>query len=217
MDVYQLSPEDVSLCVIPLFHIHGIIASLLSVLASGGSVILPAGFHPPTFWSLVQTYRATWYSAAPAIHQALLTQMRFGKGSGPSHDTLRFTRACSSPLSPSLMSELEDRLGVPLVEAYGMTEAAHQMSSNLLPPAERRAGTVGVATGVDIAIMDDEGQLLPVRERGEVVIKGPNVFDGYADDPEAHRRSFTNGCSAPATRGSWTQTATSPSASASRS
>ena len=193
VDVYQLSPEDVSLCVMPLFHIHGIIASLLSVLASGGSVILPAGFHPPTFWSLVQTYRATWYSAAPAIHQALLTQMRFGKGSGPSHDTLRFTRACSSPLSPSLMSELEDRLGVPLVEAYGMTEAAHQMSSNLLPPAERRAGTVGVATGVDIAIMDDEGQLLPVGERGEVVIKGPNVFDGYADDPEANRRSFTNG------------------------
>ena len=91
------------------------------------------------------------------------------------------------------MSELEDRLGVPLVEAYGMTEAAHQMSSNLLPPDERRAGTVGVATGVDIASMDDEGQLLPVGERGEVVIKGPNVFDGYADDPEANRRSFTNG------------------------
>ena len=194
VESYRLDQDDVSLCVMPLFHIHGIAASLLSALASGGSVVVPSGFDPPTFWSVVQTFRVTWYSAAPAIHQALLTHMRFGKGAAPSRDALRFIRACSSPLSPSVMHELEERLGVPVVEAYGMTEASHQMSSNLLPPAARRAGTVGVETGVDIAIMDNDGELLHAYKRGEVVIKGPNVFDGYAgDDPAANSASFTNG------------------------
>ncbi len=193
VDSYRLCQEDVSLSVMPLFHIHGIVASLLSALASGGSVIVPSGFFPPTFWSLVNTYKATWYSAVPAVHQALLTQTRFGKGAEPSYQTLRFIRACSSPLPPPVMHELEERLKVPVLEAYGMTEASHQMSSNLLPPAERRAGTVGVKSGVEIAIMDDDSNLLPFNRRGEIVIKGPSVFDGYEDNQEANQMSFTDG------------------------
>lgn len=189
---YRLTPDDVSLCVMPLFHVHGLVASALATLNSGGTVVLVERFNPLSFWSTVREHGVTWYSAVPAIHQLLMTRHR-GDQRPPGSEQLRFIRSCSSALSPSQMMELERKFGVPVLEAYGMTEAAHQMASNPLGPGERRPGSVGCATGVSIAILNEQGEHLPTGEKGEVCIKGPNVFSGYEGNPEANVTSFTNG------------------------
>ncbi len=188
---YSLNENDVSLCVMPLFHVHGLVASTLSTFYSGGTVVVPPRFNPMNFWPVVKDQGVTWYSAVPSMHQALLTRARSGKPDVP--ESLRFIRSCSASLPPIVMDELESQFGVPVVEAYGMTEAAHQMSSNPLPPGNRLPGAVGPGTGVEVAIMDEEGTLLVVGERGEVVIKGDNVITGYENNPEANASSFTNG------------------------
>jgi len=190
-DTYRLAPDDVALCVMPLFHIHGLMASTMATLASGGAVVLPAKFDPMTFWPVVHEHSATWYSAVPTIHQMLLMRNRGERPPGSAK--LRFIRSSSSALSPETMRQLELRFGAPVLEAYGMTEASHQMASNPLPPGDRRPGTVGVGTGVQIGIMDEGQAMLPSGVHGEVVIQGPSVTDGYANNAEANAKSFTAG------------------------
>lgn len=190
---YTLTPADVSLCVMPLFHVHGLVASTLATLASGGTVIVPPRFSASAFWPTVKAHRVTWYTAVPTIHQVLLTRADEDQAPAAGRSGLRFIRSCSSALAPSIMAGLEARFGCPVVEAYGMTEAAHQMASNPLPPAQRRPGSVGRGTGVQIAIMDDAGTLLPSGSQGEVVIQGPNVTRGYHNNPEANAAAFTRG------------------------
>jgi acyl-CoA synthetase (AMP-forming)/AMP-acid ligase II len=190
---YNLTAQDVSLCVMPLFHVHGLVASTLATLATGGTVVVPAKFNPLSFWRVAGDYGATWYSAVPTLHQLLAARAQPGaKPAGA--DKLRFIRSCSASLSPQLMSDLEAAFGAPVLEAYGMTEAAHQMASNPLPPAARKAGSVGPNTGTTtIGIMDGAGNLLKAGERGEVVIRGANVIRGYENNPEANASSFTDG------------------------
>ncbi len=186
---YDLSPSDVALCIMPLFHVHGLVASTLSTLGSGGTVVVPSGFNPLRFWPLVDEHRSTWFSAVPSMFQALLSRARSGGSSG-NPGSLRFIRSCSSALSPAVMEQMESTFGVPVIEAYGMTEAAHQMASNPLPPGSRTPGSVGHGTGVKIGIMDEAGQLLETGAVGEVVISGPNVIRGYESNPEANASSF---------------------------
>lgn len=188
---YRLGPEDVSLVAMPLFHVHGLVASTLSTLASGGTVVVPPKFNPLSFWRTVRDYHATWYSAVPTIHSLLLA--RAGSEKPPGAEHLRFIRSCSAPLSPEMMQKLETLFGAPALEAYGMTEASHQMASNPLPPGVRKPGSVGVGTGVKISIMDADGHHLPAGTAGEVVIQGPNVIDGYENNPEANATSFVDG------------------------
>jgi len=188
---YDLGPEDVALCVMPLFHIHGLMASTMATLSSGGAVIVPQRFDPMTFWQAVRSQRATWYSAVPTIHQMLLMRFRGERPAGA--EGLRFIRSSSSALSKETMQQLESAFGAPVVEAYGMTEASHQMASNPLPPADRRAGTVGRATGIDVGVMGEGGALLTADSPGEVVIKGPSVIDGYANNAAANSEAFVDG------------------------
>jgi len=188
---YKLTEDDVSLCVMPLFHVHGLVASTLSTFGSGGTVIVPQRFNPFEFWGLLGEHRVTWYSAVPTIHQLIV-----GRAARDKHapaTSLRFARSCSSSLSPQLMGELEDLLGVPVLEAYGMTEASHQMASNPLPPGRRLPGSVGKGTGVEIAILSEHGDLLPAGTAGEVAVRGPNVMDGYEANPEATAAAFCDG------------------------
>jgi acyl-CoA synthetase (AMP-forming)/AMP-acid ligase II len=191
VETYTLSPKDVSLCVMPLFHVHGLVASTLSTLLSGGSVVVPNKFNPLSFWRTVRDTGATWYSAVPTIHNLLLS--RAGNDRPAGAEGLRFIRSCSASLPAEMMAQMERVFGVPVLEAYGMTEASHQMSSNPQPPAVRKPSSVGPGTGVKIGIMNDAGDLLPTGERGEVVIQGPNVVSGYENNPEANAKSFTNG------------------------
>ncbi len=188
---YQLRPDDTSLIVMPLFHVHGLIGATLSTFWAGGTVVVPAKFSAGAFWPAVKAHRVTWYSAVPTIHQVLLS--RADADNAPRESGLRFIRSCSSALAPATLAQLEGRFDAPVLEAYGMTEASHQMSSNPLPPAVHKPGTVGRGTRVDVAIMDEAGQLLQAGTPGEVVIRGPNVTRGYHNNPEANAVSFTNG------------------------
>jgi acyl-CoA synthetase (AMP-forming)/AMP-acid ligase II len=189
-NTYALSEEDVALCVMPLFHIHGLIGSTMSTLLSGGTVVVPTKFNALSFWRTVAAHRVTWYSGVPTMHQLLMARSR-GKPSEAA--TLRFLRSCSAPLSPELIHKIEGIFGVPFVEAYGMTEASHQMTSNPLPPQHRKAGSVGVGIGLRIGIMDKEGKHLGTNARGEIAIQGANVFRGYENNPEANARAFVDG------------------------
>jgi acyl-CoA synthetase (AMP-forming)/AMP-acid ligase II len=190
---YKLTGDDVALCVMPLFHVHGLVASTLATLSTGGAIVVPGKFNPLSFWRTAKNHGATWYSAVPTIHQLLLARADKTAGRPAGAERLRFIRSCSASLAPQVMHGLEAAFGAPVLEAYGMTEAAHQMASNPLPPAERKPGSVGRGTDVQISIMDAAGNHLPTGERGEVVIKGPNVIRGYENNPEANEKSFTNG------------------------
>ena len=189
---YELSPSDVAMIVMPLFHVHGLIGVALSTLYSGGSIVIPPRFSASTFWPVQAETGATWYSAVPTIHQVLL--LRADDDKAPSK-SFRFIRSCSAALAPTVFHNLEKRFGAPVLEAYGMTEASHQMSSSPLPPGARKPGTVGKPTGVEVAIMDMEasGKLLPAGGIGEVVIKGANVMHGYNNNPDANADAFVNG------------------------
>ena len=191
VNTYNLSPDDVSLCLMPLFHVHGLMASLMATFQSGGAVVAPARFNPLSFWRTVRDHRVTWYSAVPTIHQLILARIGAERPAGA--EQLRFIRSCSAPLAPETAQRIEDLVGAPVLEAYGMTEASHQMASNPLPPAARKFGTVGCGTGVHISILDDQGNHLPSGGLGEVVIQGPNVIQGYENNPEANATSFADG------------------------
>lgn len=188
---YALSPTDVTLCAMPLFHVHGLVASTLSTLLAGGAIVVPAKFNPLSFWRTVRDHNVTWYSAVPTIHHLLLSRARGERPAGA--EALRFIRSCSAALPPEMMENMEQVFGAPVLEAYGMTEASHQMCSNPRPPAARKPGSVGPGTGVKVSIMDAAGQHLAGGQRGEVVIQGPNVVAGYENNPEANASSFTDG------------------------
>jgi len=189
-NTYALSESDVSLCIMPLFHVHGLIGSLMSTLLSGGTVVVPTKFNALSFWRTIREHRVTWYSGVPTMHQVLLARAHHKPAEAA---TLRFIRSCSAPLSSELIHKIEGLFGVPFVEAYGMTEAAHQMTSNPLPPRHRKAGSVGVGAGLRVSIMDKEGNHLGTNQRGEVAIQGANVFRGYENNPEANARAFVSG------------------------
>lgn len=184
---YELTPADVGLVVMPLFHVHGLVGATLSALRAGGTVVLPPRFSAHSFCGTVWRYGVTWYSAVPTIHRAVLQRAAEEK---PPAGTLRFVRSCSAALTPELWGQLEDRFGAPVVQAYGMTEAAHQIASNPLPPRSRKRGTVGVATGLAITVRDEKGTILPAGARGEVVISGDSVTPGYDNNPEANAAAF---------------------------
>ncbi len=192
-DTLLLDADDVCLNVMPLFHIHGLMAPLLASLGAGGAVFAAPGFDALRFFSWFEEARPTWYSAVPAMHQAILGRApRNRRTIGAAR--LRFIRSASAPLPRQVTAELEAAFSVPVVEAYAMTEAAHQMTSNPLPPGKRLPGTVGRAAGPKVAIMDEATDaLLDAGERGEVVIRGENVFTGYENNPDANARAFAAG------------------------
>lgn len=187
-----LGPEDVCLNIMPLFHIHGLIAATLSSLAAGGAVCCTPGFNAFRFFSWFEQVRPSWYTAVPTMHQAILELSPRHKATIEA-GRLRFIRSSSASLPPQVMTAMETTFAVPVIESYGMTEAAHQMASNPLPPRQRFPGCVGIAAGPEVAIMDEEGSLLPSGGLGEVVIRGRNVTAGYENNPAANATAFTNG------------------------
>jgi acyl-CoA synthetase (AMP-forming)/AMP-acid ligase II len=191
-DTLALTQSDRCLNVMPLFHIHGLIAALLASLAAGGSVVCTPGFNAPTFFDWLESFEPTWYTAVPTMHQAILARAKTCQESVRKQG-LRFIRSCSAALPPGVMMDLERLFQAPVIEAYGMTEASHQMASNPLPPLPRKPGSVGPTAGSEVAIMDEQGHLLAPGETGEVVIRGAGVTSGYRNNPEANQKSFTNG------------------------
>lgn len=183
----QLTTEDTCLNVMPLFHIHGLVAALLATLSRGGKMICTPGFRAPPFFGWVEAHEATWYTAVPTMHQAIVARAK-SEPSPLGSNTLRFARSSSASLAPSIIADLETALRVPVIEAYGMTEAAHQMASNPLGAGVRKPGSVGPAAGPELAIADAEGTVLEQGTIGEVIIRGRNVTAGYhgVDDRSPH-------------------------------
>jgi oxalate---CoA ligase len=186
----SLTPSDRCLTLMPLFHIHGIMVTLSALLSAGQ--VCAMGFDPQRFFAIFDAFQPTWYSAVPTMHQAILRTV-------PSHNDaversrLRFIRSSSAALPVRVKAELEKVFNAPVIEAYGMTEAAHQMASNPLPPKERKPGSVGTAAGPDIAIMDEQGKLLSAGQTGEIVIRGAGVFQGYETNQNVSPEAFTDG------------------------
>lgn len=188
----QLTPHDRGLNVMPLFHIHGLIAGLMAPLMAGGSVVCTTGFQTAPFFEWLQLFSPTWYTAVPTIHQAVLQSA----GAYPvaiQQSSLRLIRSSSAALPPSVMAKLENLFCAPVIEAYGMTEAAHQMASNPLPPRTRKPGSVGIPAGPEMAILDEAGRRMAAGAIGEIAIRGTNVMPGYEKNAGANAISFTHG------------------------
>jgi acyl-CoA synthetase (AMP-forming)/AMP-acid ligase II len=183
---YKLSPEDRTMSVMPLFHVHGLLAGFLAPLLSGGSLIIPPKFSASEFWDDFITHKANWYTAVPTIHQILLK-----KPPPKNMPEIRFIRSCSSPLSPTTSQLLEKAFNAPVLEAYAMTEAAHQITSNPLPPGKRLPGSVGVGQGVEVKILDQDGNEVEQGAEAEICIRGENVTKGYLNNQDANKSSFT--------------------------
>ncbi|WP_088279464.1 acyl--CoA ligase [Ideonella sp. A 288] len=188
----QFGAGDRGLNVMPLFHIHGLIAGVLAPLSAGSQVFCTPGFNALKFFAWMDEAKPTWYTAVPTMHQAIVARAK-GNAEVIARHPLRFMRSSSSSMPPQVIKELEEVFKAPLIEAYGMTEATHQMASNPLPPAVRKPGSVGLAAGPEVAIMAEDGTLLPAGAIGEIVIRGPNVTAGYESNPKANEEAFTHG------------------------
>lgn len=187
----KLTADDHCLNIMPLFHIHGLIAVLSASAKVGASVCASNGFNALKFLDLAETQNITWYSGVPTMHQAIL--LRAQKNSDKAKKlNLRFIRSSSASLPPAIFEQLNDTFQTPVIEAYGMTEATHQMASNPLPPAIQKPGLVGMPAGPEICIMNDKNEKLSQGEIGEICIKGDNVTNGYENNPEANKQSFVN-------------------------
>ena len=187
----KLTADDHCLNIMPLFHIHGLIAVLSASAKVGASVCASNGFNALKFLDLAETQNITWYSGVPTMHQAIL--LRAQKNSNKAKKlNLRFIRSSSASLPPAIFEQLNDIFETPVIEAYGMTEATHQMASNPLPPAIQKPGLVGMPAGPEICIMNDKNEKLSQGEIGEICIKGDNVTNGYENNPEANKQSFVN-------------------------
>ena len=185
-------PTDCGLNIMPLFHIHGLIAGVLAPLSAGSQVFCTPGFNALKFFGWMDEAKPTWYTAVPTMHQTILARASKNADVIKRHP-LRFLRSSSSSIPPQVIRELEAVFGAPLIESYGMTEATHQMASNPLPPEIRRPGSVGRAAGPEIAIMAEDGRLLARGDTGEIVIRGPNVTAGYEANPKANAEAFVDG------------------------
>jgi len=189
---YGLGPDDATVAVMPLFHGHGLIAALLSTLASGGTVLIPAcgRFSAHTFDDDLRAAGATWFTAVPTIHQILL-----GRGetdAGPERARLRFIRSCSAALNPETAEALQTTFGASVRSAYGMTEATHQMASTGEDETVT-TGLVGRSTGVEVQIVGDDGRPCPPDAVGEIWVRGPTVVRGYLANQSATEQTFTDG------------------------
>ncbi len=188
----RLTEEDRCLNIMPLFHIHGLVAAILATLSAGGSVFATPGFNALKFFGLIEEARPSWYTAVPTMHQAILSRAERNKDVIKAHP-LRFIRSSSASLPVPVFHALEAAFACPVIEAYAMTENAHQMTSNQLPPGTRKPGFVGCAAGPEVAVMAPDGRLLGPGEEGEVVTRGPNVTAGYENNPSANESGFAFG------------------------
>jgi acyl-CoA synthetase (AMP-forming)/AMP-acid ligase II len=188
----QLAPQDRCLNIMPLFHIHGLVAAILASLAAGGSIYCTPGFNALRFFAWMAEAHPTWYTAVPTMHQAILSRAE-RNADIISANPLRFIRSSSASLPAPVFHQLEQAFACPVIEAYAMTENAHQMTSNRLPPGRRTPGSVGCAAGPEVAIMAPDGRLLGPGEEGEVVTRGPNVTPGYENNPAANEQAFAFG------------------------
>jgi acyl-CoA synthetase (AMP-forming)/AMP-acid ligase II/acyl carrier protein len=185
-----LGSRDRLLSVLPLFHGHGLISGVVAALAAGSSVVCTPGFDATAFLGWLTEFRPTWYTAVPAIHRAVLSAA-YPHKQAAQRSSLRLVRSASTSLAPEVLGGLEALFGVPVIDTYGMTEAATQIAAN--PLQRRKAGSVGQPAGPEIVILDSEGRRLPPGKRGEIALRGPTITVGYDNDAAATASAFRDG------------------------
>ncbi|MEE2982311.1 MAG: acyl--CoA ligase [Pseudomonadota bacterium] len=184
-----LTPQDRCLNIMPLFHIHGLIAAVLATVSSGGEVVCSPGFNAVRFFAWLDQVEPSWYTAVPTMHQLILERVSRNREIADTCE-LRFIRSSSASLPAPVMESLGQTFSCPVIESYGMTEACHQMTSNPLPPAPSKAGSVGLPAGPEVRLMGEDGQFVEDGTQGEIVIRGPNVTAGYEKNPNANASGF---------------------------
>jgi acyl-CoA synthetase (AMP-forming)/AMP-acid ligase II len=185
----DLTSGDRCMNVMPLFHIHGLLAAVSATLSTGGQVWCAPGFDALRFFGWLRDADPTWYTAVPTMHQAILSRAP-RNAEIIAGARLRFLRSSSASLPGPVMEKLFETFGVPVIEGYGMTEAAHQMCSNPLTPGAQKPGAVGVPAGPEVRIAHEIEPVLTDGAVGEIVISGPNVTPGYESNPEANAKNF---------------------------
>src|SRR5688572_4073267 len=187
----HLTAADRYLCVMPMYHAHALMTGLAALLA-GGAVIAVPPFDAGDFFRWLAEFRPTWYSSAPTIHQAILARAHEYR-TIVAGSSLRFVRSSAAPLPPIVLAELEEVFRAPVIEGYGMTETCLYATSNPLPPLARKIGSVGVAVGVEVAILDEKGASLPAGQPGEIAVRGANIMTAYENNPDANTEAFIDG------------------------
>lgn len=190
-DRLRLVSSDRGLHILPMVHIAGLISSIISPLTTGGSIICTPGFKIDTFFNWLTELRPTWYTAVPTVHQAVIEAAE-KMLSNPADTSLRFIRTIASPIAETVIEKLEATFKVPVVQAYGMTEAL-SIACTPLEPYKRKPGSTGVPLCPEVAIQDEKGSLLKSGESGEIVVRGPHVVKGYENNPEANQKAYING------------------------
>lgn len=187
-EAHGLSREDVCLCVLPWFHINGLVITLITPLYSGGQIVIGGKFSVTRFWKDIEDYRVTWFSGVPTMYSHLLAK---GIPKDRDYSSLRFARSASSPLPVSVLEKFEGICKVPVIESYGITEGCSQITTNPMPPRARKAGSVGLPFGNRIKIVDNQGRELPPGQVGEVLMQGDNITCGYYHKEEETRKAFS--------------------------
>ncbi len=186
---HRLSPHDRGFSPLPLFHINALVVAVLGSLVAGSSLVVTDGFHASTFWSVIEEHHVSWINAVPSILMVLSQ-----RAEGPRHpERIRFIRSASAPLPPSVKSRIEERFGIGVVETYGMTEAGSQIAANPLPGEGGRAGSVGLPRGIQVRVVDENGDPLGPGERGTVEIRGVGVLNPAWGPNQWARRVFQDG------------------------
>lgn len=189
-DGHRLTQTDIVLCILPFFHINGLVITLVTTAYSGGKAVIPRKFSASKFWGWVEEYKITWFSAVPTILSILLSKENHREVDSAS---VRFARSASSSLPVAILEKFENLFEIPVIEAYGLSEAGSQIATNPLPPAARKAGSVGLPIGNKIKIVNETGRIVPYGVEGEVLVKGDNVTAGYLHNPQANKESFKDG------------------------
>ena len=187
---HRLGRDDVALCVLPWFHINGLVITLISSILAGSRIVVAKKFSVTHFWEYVDQYQVTWFSGVPTMYSHLLSR---GRVTGQNGKSLRFARSASASLPVAVLEAFEREFDVPIIESYGITEGGSQITTNPLPPGERKAGSVGRPVGCDIRILAPDGEELPPMAEGEVAIRGENITKGYYRKQEETQAAFTNG------------------------
>jgi len=188
-EAHELTGDDTVLCVLPYFHINGLVVTLITPVYAGLTIILPEKFSASAFWGWIDRYQAAWFSAVPTIYSFILDKPidEYNLSS------LQFARSASSPLPVAVLQEFERKTGVPIIESFGISEGGSQITTNPRPPKTRKAGSVGLPFGNEMRVIDEHGGIAPALQTGEVVVRGANIARGYYRKPEETKRSFVDG------------------------
>ena len=187
---HEIDGNDSGLCVLPIYHINGMCVTVMGTIVSASTLVIPHKFSVNSFWKIIAKFKCSWFSAVPTQFSYILNY----EETPEDISSLRFARSASAPLSPDIHKKFEKRFNIPIIETMGLTETGSQITTNPMPPGERKIGSPGKAYGNQIMIGDDQYKALPAGETGEILVKGDNVMQGYFKQPEeTHKTILGNG------------------------